>query len=69
MKDEEALTPAGRGSIALVQSRDAVRRDGEQIVVARNAFRRRVEPIRKQRELQISIRVSEVVHFQMLDLL
>ena len=69
MKEEEAL-PAARGrTIALVQQRNAVDRERQQIVVFRQGFAGCVQPIGEQGKAQVSIRIREVMNFQPLDLL
>src|SRR5258708_20510408 len=55
MEDEEALAVAGGWTIAFVQARDSVNCNGEQIIVTRQGFARRVHPIREQRDAQGSI--------------
>ena len=69
MKEEEAF-PAVRGrTVVLVQPRDAVDCDRQQIVVTRQSFAGCIPPIGEQRETQISVGIRQVVHFQPLDLL
>src|ERR1017187_5711839 len=69
MKEEEAL-PAARGrTIALVQQRNAVDRERQQIVVIRQGFAGCVQPIGEQSKAQLSILIREVMNFQPLDLL
>ena len=69
MEDEEALAVAGGWTIAFVQARDSVNCNGEQIIVTRQGFARRVQPIREQREAQVSIWICQIVHFQPFDML
>src|SRR5260370_16795493 len=64
MEDEEARAVAGGWTIAFVQARDSVNCNGDQIIVTRQGFARRVQPIREQREAQGSIWIRQIVHFQ-----
>src|SRR5260370_8094183 len=63
MEDEEALAVAGGWTIAFVQARDSVNCNGEQIIVTRQGFARRVQPIREQREAQVPFRILQILHF------
>ena len=68
MEEKKAFPAAGGRTIFLVQPRDAIDRDGQQIVVSRQSFARCIQPIREQREAQVSIRIRQVMNFQPLDL-
>ena len=69
MEQKKAFTAAGGGTIFLVQPGDPIHCNGEQIIVARQSFARRVQPIREQREAQVSIWICQVVNFQAFDML
>src|SRR5260370_13736333 len=64
LEDEEALAVARGRTMAFVQARDSVNCNGEQIIVTRQGFARRVQPIREQREAQVSIWIRQIVYFQ-----
>ena len=69
MEEKKAFTAAGHRTIFLIQAGDAIRCDGEQIIVTRQSFARRVQPIRKQSEAQVSIWICQVMNFQAFDVL
>ena len=52
-----------------VQLRDTVDGRGQQFVVSRHVFVRRVCPVGDQRETKIALGIRQVVHFQPLNLL
>jgi hypothetical protein len=54
-------------TILLVQRTDAIRRRGEDGVVARHMFARRVDEIGEQREVQMRVAVRQELHLEMLD--
>ncbi len=67
--EEQEARAAGSGAVAAVQVGDARRRHGEQLVVVRPALRNRVHPIREEGEMELVVRIRQVVHFQALNLL
>ena len=69
VEKEKSLAPIWGGPMASVQPRDAVNGRGQQFVVSRHGFLRRVCPVGKERETKITIWIRQVVHFQPLDLL
>ena len=55
--------------MAAVQLGDTLDGRGQQFIVSRHTFLRRVGPIREERETKIVIRIRQIVYFQPLDLL
>src|SRR6476660_33829 len=69
VEKEKSLAPIRGVSMAAVQLRDSVDGRGQQFVVSRHVFLRRVRPVGEEREAKIAIWIRQVVHFQTLDLL
>ena len=70
MEEEEARPAVGRRAVARVQARDAGGRRREKLArppacVSAGG----VDPVREQREAQLAVRVGEIVHLELLDLL
>ncbi len=55
--------------MAKVQLSNPVDGRGQQLVISRHTFLRRVFPIGKEREAKFSLGISQVVDFELLDLL
>ncbi len=68
MEKEETVAAAGRRAVPGVQGRDAVGGRREELLVFRKALRRRVAPIREEREAQVSFAAGERVDLEGLDL-
>ncbi len=69
MEEKKAFAAAGGRTILFVQPSDPVNCNGQQVVVTRQGLTRRVQPIREQREAQVSIWICQIVHFQPFDML
>ena len=69
VKNEEALAAARGRPMTAVQTVDRVARGGERLLVAGDAFLRRVGPVGQHGEAKIAVGVGEVVHLETLDLL
>ena len=69
VEQEKSLAPIRSGRMAPVQPRDTVNGRGQQLVVSRHGFLRRVCPVGKERETKIAVWIRQVVDFQPLDLL
>ena len=63
MEEQKSGSAAGRLAVALVELINSCRRGGEQLVIARDAFALRVEPVREQGEPQVSLAVAQIVDF------
>ena len=68
MQQQEARAARARGH-SVVESCNAVARDGDQLLVAFGSLVVRVEPIGEQGEMQVAFRTGEMMDFQPLDLL
>ena len=64
---KEETRSARRRAIAQIETRDAVRRSGDERVVAVSVLGHGVGPIGQQREMQIAFRARKVVNLQPFD--
>jgi hypothetical protein len=58
---------AGRGTVAHVQLRHACGRGREQLRIGGGAFGARIGPVGQQREADVAVRASEIVHLEAFD--
>ena len=66
MKQHKSVPRRGR-SVQMIQSRDAFVGDGEQRGVSCRVLGRCIRPVRKQREVQLGVRRSEMVDLEAFD--
>ena len=69
VEKEKSLASIGGESVTAVKLRDPVDGCGQQFVVSRHAFLRRVCPVGEECETKITLGIRQVVNFQTLDLL
>src|SRR5512143_738960 len=69
VEQQKSLAPIRGGPVASVQPRDTINGRGQQLVVSRHSFLRRVCPVGKERETKIAVWIRQVMDFQPLDLL
>src|SRR3990172_239908 len=69
MEEKKAFAAAGGRTILFVEPSDPINCNGEQIVVTRQGFARRVQPIGKQGKTKVPIRICQVMYFQPLNML
>ena len=69
VEKEKSLASIGGESVTAVKLRDPVDGRGQQFVVSRHAFLRRVCPVGEECETKIALGIRQVVHFQPLNLL
>ena len=69
MKEKESVAAVRRRTVALVQSRDALARRGQENLIIRHGFLGCVRPVGEDAESEVTVGVRQVVHFQPLHLL
>src|SRR5688572_23649137 len=69
VEKEKPLASIWGESMAAIQLRDTVGDLGQQFVVSRHIFLRRICPVREQRETKVAIWICQIMHFQTLELL
>ena len=69
MEQEEALAGAGRAAVALVEARDAVDGGREKPIILRHGLAGRVGPVGQEREVDVTVRIGEVVDLEPTDML
>ena len=67
MEDPETISSSGRGPVLLIERLDRRPRQGDQRLVFGHVLRRRIGPVRQQREAQLRVRIAQVVHLEPLD--
>ncbi len=69
VEKEKSLASIWGESMTAVQLLDTVDDRGQQFVVSRHIFVRRICPVGEQREAKVAIWIRQIMHFQTLDLL
>jgi hypothetical protein len=69
MEQEEALAPVGRATVTTVEARDPVDGGGEEPSILRHGLGRGVGPVGQEREVDVTVRIGEVVDLETPDML
>ena len=69
MQYEEALTGVGSTTVAAVEARHPVDRCREEPIIFRHGLGGRVAPVGQEGEVNVTVRIGEVVDFQAIDML
>ena len=69
MEQEEALAAVGRAAVAPVEARDPVDGGREEPIILRHGLGGRVGPVGQEREVDVTVRIGEVVDLEPTDML
>ena len=69
MEQEEALAAVGRATVAAVEARDPVDGGREEPIILRHGLGGRVGPVGQEREVDVTVRIGEVVDLETTDML